>query len=811
MEKLYQALLFILFIFSCSFEIKAQDITLDSNYVKTIISKAESQVDSSAIFENMESALLIARSINYLEGKAKIVSWLANYYNNKGEHISSLRYYLELLEAQKKGNNNLAIAKTKFKIGEIYERENLTAKAIQYYSKIDPQALNKTEIWQHMARCYLQENLPDSANHYIDKIYKTAKEQDNYELMLTALQEQVNSLNKEETYQLALKHNLEILEIVSQQNNKSLLARAYNNLGYNYHQLKDYPTAIDYFIKAIAFTNKNDQYDRSVLYTNLGILTQNTGDLNQSIKYLLKGRQLLDRKKMPERFSYLSHLISTIYYKNKDVYNALIYNEEAIAVSKKNNDKIGLKDTYDMAATIHQGLHDYEKAMIFYKQHLSLRDSFLLEDRLRQQSLLQQQYLMERAEKEIKILISNQEIQDLNMNQLNLEKDKLELSASALRLEAEIKEDELTLLKQEQDIREASIRNKELKAKQTEQALLLTSQQLKAAQQEREISDLNRTEAEQRLALAQKEGEEKERLKEIDLLSKDKELLTRQQEIAQLEIDKQSAFRQLATGLGALAAVILGLIFAGLLFARRSNKKLSLKNKEIENQKSEIEKNRDVIQNEKAKSEELLLNILPIETARELRDVGSATPMKYELVSVLFSDFSGFTSISKTMTAEELIQELNECFIAFDEIIDKYGLEKIKTIGDAYMCAGGLPTPNKTNPRDIVNAAIEMTKFMNKRIAEKLKFKQEYWKMRIGIHSGEVIAGVVGKRKFAYDIWGDTVNIASRMESNGAEGKINISAATYEYVKDDFEFTCRGSLPIKNGGEVEMYFVDSKS
>jgi class 3 adenylate cyclase len=211
---------------------------------------------------------------------------------------------------------------------------------------------------------------------------------------------------------------------------------------------------------------------------------------------------------------------------------------------------------------------------------------------------------------------------------------------------------------------------------------------------------------------------------------------------------------------------------------------------------------------EKQKSETLLHNILPEEVAQELKEKGSATPKHYELITVLFTDFKGFTNIAEKISPTEVIENLNTCFLAFDNICDKYGLEKIKTIGDSYMCAGGLPIANTTNPVDVVLAGLEMQDFMAKWIAEKQARGQEVWELRLGIHSGEAVAGVVGKNKFAYDIWGDTVNLASRMESSGEVGKVNISGTTYALIKDKFVCTFRGKIQAKNKGEVAMYFVE---
>jgi class 3 adenylate cyclase len=221
-----------------------------------------------------------------------------------------------------------------------------------------------------------------------------------------------------------------------------------------------------------------------------------------------------------------------------------------------------------------------------------------------------------------------------------------------------------------------------------------------------------------------------------------------------------------------------------------------------------ILRSRRKINQERAKSDKLLLNILPAETANELKEKGSATPKHYDLITVLFTDFKGFTNIAEKMTPTEVIENLNTCFYALDLICDKYGLEKIKTIGDSYMCAGGLPIANTTNPIDVVSAGLEMQEWMAGWIAGKRANGQEVWELRLGIHSGEAVAGVVGKNKFAYDIWGDTVNLASRMESSGEVGKVNISGATYELVKDKFVCTHRGAVKAKNKGEVEMYFVE---
>lgn len=211
---------------------------------------------------------------------------------------------------------------------------------------------------------------------------------------------------------------------------------------------------------------------------------------------------------------------------------------------------------------------------------------------------------------------------------------------------------------------------------------------------------------------------------------------------------------------------------------------------------------------EKEKSDELLLNILPYDIAMELKEKGSADAKKFENVTVLFTDFEGFSQIAEEMNAVDLVSEIDYCFKEFDRIIQKHNIEKIKTIGDAYMAVGGLPVTNKTHPIDVVNAALEIKEFMKSHKIRKMNANQPVFEIRIGIHSGNVVAGIVGFKKFAYDIWGDTVNVASRMESSGEIGKVNISGTTYELVKSRFDCRHRGKIQAKNKGEIDMYFVE---
>jgi len=220
-----------------------------------------------------------------------------------------------------------------------------------------------------------------------------------------------------------------------------------------------------------------------------------------------------------------------------------------------------------------------------------------------------------------------------------------------------------------------------------------------------------------------------------------------------------------------------------------------------------LTKRAEVLRIEKEKIEALLANVLPKITADEIMAKGKATKIKYNFVTVLFSDIQGFTQIAEEMNPEVLIDELDKFFFHFDSVVEKYRIEKIKTIGDAYMCAGGIPEKNRTNPVEVILAALEMQAYMKKLKETASVSGMDYWDIRIGIHTGPVVAGVVGSKKLSYDIWGDTVNTASRMESSGMAGEVNISGTTYEFVKDFFICEYRGKMPVKYKGELDMYYV----
>ena len=283
--------------------------------------------------------------------------------------------------------------------------------------------------------------------------------------------------------------------------------------------------------------------------------------------------------------------------------------------------------------------------------------------------------------------------------------------------------------------------------------------------------------------------------------------------IKNLETEKQvaSITRNYLAGIAVLLLAIAMIIFNRFRIKKNANVALEEKNRIISLEKANVEHEKANVEKEKERSDNLLLNILPSEVAEELKQTGECQPKTFSMVTVMFADFKDFTSVSEKVSAELLVSEINYCFSAFDNILQKHEIEKIKTVGDAYMCASGLPTLNYTHAFDVVTAALEMKYFILTRKKEKEGKGEIAFEIRIGIHTGPVVAGIVGIKKFSYDIWGDTVNLAARMEQSCDAGNVNISGSTYELVKDKFSCVHRGKIQAKNKGEIDMYFVDSKS
>ncbi|MEL6658128.1 MAG: adenylate/guanylate cyclase domain-containing protein [Bacteroidota bacterium] len=361
-------------------------------------------------------------------------------------------------------------------------------------------------------------------------------------------------------------------------------------------------------------------------------------------------------------------------------------------------------------------------------------------------------------------------------------------------------------LAQEKDQLEFQVRNLRLETDQlsTDKSQLQQSNtQLSEANKAKEDELLNKEEELATIAEEKQAAERKaqQRAIEVDQLSEEvakEQLIAQEAENdrmkAELKAKAQENYLFAAAGVAGILLLLALLLYSRFAAKRRAAKSLEEKNQQIEE--------------ERQRSDELLLNILPAPIAEELKLKGKAQARQYQEATVLFSDFKNFTSIAEQLSPEELVEELDKCFKAFDFIISQHeDIEKIKTIGDAYMCASGL-NDRKGLPNNMIKAALEMQAFLEEQKQERIRLGKPYFEARIGVHTGPVVAGVVGVKKFAYDIWGDTVNTAARVEANSDPGKVNISETTYNLIKYSFQCTHRGKVEAKNKGLLDMYYVE---
>ena len=502
-----------------------------------------------------------------------------------------------------------------------------------------------------------------------------------------------------------------------------------------------------------------------------GSFTRNQMRFDEAIEKLTEAIFIYRDEKNKAAEATAKDFIALIYYQKNDPYNAALYNEQSIKMAKKNELYDVMTSAYQTKSLIHQLMFEYEEALSAYKIHLALKDSLSGSEQELRQQINRQKDDLKRMDNELRLRWVSDDLKQAEIDRINAE-----LEAEEVKRKKEIALKDAALREEEERNKKlAALRDYE-RAENARLRGLAEQDRLAALAREKErIAKEKALQAEKdsiAAALASKEAQAAREAKEKTDL--------------QLAVQKEKG-QKLVFGLGGLGLLVL-VVLGGLFLVGRKNREIAAEKKE---------------------SDRLLHNILPAAVAAELKQTGKTTPHSYPNTSIVFTDFSGFTQISEKLTPEELVHTLDDIFGKFDEIVENNGLTRIKTIGDAYMCACGLPEDDRYHARKAVNAALDMRDFI-------LKFNRELpegtpkWNIRIGVNSGQVVAGVVGIKKFAYDIWGDTVNLAARMESSGQIGKVNISEDTYEIVKRDFHTEHRGKVKAKNKGEIDMYFVERK-
>lgn len=542
-------------------------------------------------------------------------------------------------------------------------------------------------------------------------------------------------------------------------------------------------SAIKYFQKGLEIDREMDDKKGIVIsLSNIGNIYNEQGNYPKALEYYNESLEMSRglKKVQNAKAATLSN-IGVIHSEQGDYLKSLKYSEESLAIYEENNDQRGIAYVTNNIGNNYMGLKKDSMALRYFQKGLkvnrSIGDQNGVAISLNAISSVYHNFkdyssAIDSAQKSLKISydFKNQTLISSNLNLIGVIYNKRGESKKAIKycLQAYEASAKGNFMAKSVDACQClydaykTIGNNKLALKYYEkktelQDSLFNEENTKKLTRLEMQYDFDKKEA---VALAEQE---------------------RKDAIAAQELKRQKMMRN---GFSGGFAIVL--LFASIFFVQRNR-----------------------IGKEKERSEELLLNILPAETAKELKDKGHSDAQLIDQVTVLFTDFKGFTALSEELTPKELVEDLHKCFSAFDKVCEKYGIEKIKTIGDAYMAAGGLPTPNKTHAEDVVNAALEMAIIVENGKAEKIAKDQSFFEVRIGVHTGPVVAGIVGIKKFQYDIWGDTVNTASRMESSGEVGKVNISETTYQLLKGDekFTFKSRGKIAAKGKGEMEMFFV----
>ncbi|MFY0674148.1 MAG: tetratricopeptide repeat protein [Bacteroidia bacterium] len=640
---------------------------------------------------------------------------------------------------------------------------------------------------------YRQKYQLDSVIYYTDLMLDLAIQKGNKKYQANALHNMALAYHQQLNSEKSLELNQQSLAIREEIGHKKGIGRSLANIGGIHRARGDNATALIHYKRALKYFEEiNDFGLISHALTYMGLLYSEMDDLPKAINCAAKSMRVAEKANNDYFLSQSLQSLSSLYYKALDYKKALDYAEKARDLSLENNDRNNyLQSLYFISQSL---LNDgkLEAALAQCKETLSIvktTDNPI--HSVYSLGLMGSIYeKMNDLDKAFETYTKSQEILKASKIKTNKLANTLSLGyvnrlkgnwAEAIKWCLEAYHEAEIQNNLSSQVGACNCLYKSYKGKSDGNNALIYHEKLLALTDSLQVEDASKK-------LQQMEFQKRLLEDSLEQVEKDRTLEASHAE----EMRKEEKTRNILIVSSFFVLLLAGSIYIRLRYVRKS---------------------KAIIEKEKDRSENLLLNILPAEIAQELKEKGKADARDFEMVSILFTDFKQFTQASEKLSAAELVNEINECFKAFDAIIEKYSIEKIKTIGDSYMAAGGLPVPDDYSTINTVLAAIEMQEFIKKRKATKEANGEPAFEMRAGVHTGPVVAGIVGVKKFQYDIWGDTVNTASRMESHGEVGKVNISEATYELLKDDdaFAFEAREELEIKGKGLMKTYFVSSKA
>ena len=569
-------------------------------------------------------------------------------------------------------------------------------------------------------------------------------------LMLGAIISNIGNVHREKgDYVLSLDFHTRALEIREHMDDVSGMANSYGNLATVFMAQGAYDRAVELYFKSLGiYEQGNDKRNSVGMTLNIGNVYALQRTHGKAMEYFEKGMQMAREMKEPALVSELLHGMASVLKEEKKLDRAMENARECLRLWVDIGDENGAAEAMMLIGSILQDMKTYDDALVYYIKGLRKFEAIGSGINVaRAKCNLAAVYLLLDKMTDARSNAESSFAMAREMGAISESKDAAELLWKIYK--------QLGMPAKALEMHELHVSLKDS---------IDRDENRRAVMQQQFQYDYDKREA-----LLVAEQEKKDALAAEELKRKEQQ---------------RNAFT---------AGFVLMLGLAGVSYRSYRIKK----------------RDNVIISEEKARSEELLLNILPEEVADELKAKGAAEAKLIEQVTVLFTDFKGFTQLSEKLTPQELVGEIHQCFSAFDSIMQRHGVEKIKTIGDAYMAAGGVPAPNSSHAKDVVSAALDIQRFMQEHRRVKEAKGELFFEIRIGVHTGPVVAGIVGVKKFQYDIWGDTVNTASRMESSGEVGKVNISHSTYDLVKNEFNCQFRGEVEAKGKGKMGMWFVNS--
>ena len=692
-----------------------------------------------------QKALSLAQSINYKYGMGRAYNNMGNGLSYKSEYDKALKYYFKALNIFKAKNNKYWESRIYINIALTFRYRADFSNAIKYY-----------------------------------EVAKKLTTETNDQKILAHIHSEISTVNVYQNNWIeALKNDSIAINIYIKTNNQNDLAEVYARNGGIYASQGNYPEALKYHTAALKiYDSIGKEYEMAKCYGNIGYIYCIQDNYPEALKNGLIALKIFeslgDKNGMADCYT---NILAMIHISENNYSKALENSLTALRIYESIENKQGIGSCYNNIGLIYKYQGNYPEALKNLQKSLKIAEDIgTLRGISYDYNNIGEVYFKQgNISEAIKNYMTSLEIKKKTKDKYGIAYTHNNLGLAYTQLK--------NYTKANRHFQKALVLAKESRMKSIARTsysgmaiLDSTTNHWKGAFENYKLFTIYKDSIyneDNTKKLTQTSMQYEFDKKQLADSLKNAEV----RKLAAEKLSKQKNYTVMGAG---LTVLLLG--FSGFVF--RNNKKLAA---------------------EKQKSESLLHNILPEEVSAELKQRGATTAKEFDAVTVLFTDFVNFTSAGERMSPKELVEELHFCFKTFDQIIDQYEIEKIKTVGDAYLAVSGLPHANAQHAQNIVKAAKEIRDFMKQRSAA---LGDKTFEVRIGIHSGSVVAGIVGVKKFAYDIWGDTVNTAARMEQNGEAGKINISETTHELVKDEFECTYRGEIEAKGKGKMKMYFVN---